>query len=135
MKLSHAAILLVLTLLACGDKGRVVEPKGGDAHMVLMEREYNFGTISDSDGILEHEFVIANDGGKSFVLLDVKPHCSCTTVEYKNDQVSPGYGTKVKVTLDVRAVSSGDFYREIDIIPSCKRDRINGTIYVMGKKV
>ena len=103
--------------------------------MVLMEHDYNFGKVSDKDGIVEHEFVVANDGGKAFVLLEVKPHCTCTTVEYKKELVNPGYGTVLKVKLDVRAVSSGDFVREVDIIPSCKRDNINGTIFLTGKKV
>jgi len=127
--------VLLMLLVSCTNNGRIVEPKGGNAHMVLMEQEYDFGQVSDKDGIVEHEFVIANDGGKAFVLLSAKPHCDCTTVDFKPETVNPGYGTTVKVKLDAKGISKGEFIREVDIIPSCKRDAANGTIIIRGEKV
>lgn len=129
------SVLTALLTASCGNNGRIVEPKGGAAHMVLMENEYDLGEVSDKDGVVEHEFVIANDGGMAFVLLSAKPQCDCTTVDFKPETVKPGYGTKVKVKLDVKAVSKGDFVREVDLFPSCQRDNTNGTIFMRGKKI
>ena len=128
--------LALVSLVSCGNKDRrIVEPKGGNAHMVLMEPVYDFGQVSDNNGIVEHEFVIANDGGKSFVLLSAKPHCDCTTVDFKSVTVEPGYGTTIKVKLNAKELSKGDFVREVDIIPSCQRDNSNSTIILRGEKI
>lgn len=122
-------------LVACGSDGRIVEPKGGDAHMVLMEQEHDFGNVSDKEGTVEHEFVIANDGGKAFVLLSAKPHCDCTSVDFKPERVEPGYGTTVKVTLDVKSLSPGEFMRQVDLTPSCTHDPASTTITLKGVKL
>ena len=135
MKKILKVFLLAALFVSCGSDGRIVEPKGGNAHMVLMEREYDLGQVSDKDGIVEHEFTIANDGGMDFVLLSAKPHCDCTSVDFKSERVKPGYGTKIKVKLDVKAVSKGEFVREVDIIPSCQRDNSNSTIILRGEKI
>ena len=135
MKSIMKYIIAALLLIACENNGRVIEPKGGDAHMVLMECEYDFGEVSDKEGMVEHEFVIANDGGKAFVLLSAKPHCDCTTVDFKQELVEPGYGTTVKVKLDVKGLSSGEFIRTVDLFPSCKRDPDHTTLYLKGVKL
>ena len=128
-------VMAVLLLATCKNDGRIIEPKDGDAHIVLMECEYDFGEVSDKEGMVEHEFVIANDGGKAFVLLSAKPHCDCTTVDFKQELVEPGYGTTVKVKLDVKSLSSGEFMRTVDLFPSCKREPDNSTITLKGVKL
>lgn len=127
--------LPVLLLAACGGDGLIVEPKGGDAHAVLMEQEYNFGEVSANAGTVEHEFVVANDGGKAFVLLSAKPHCDCTTVDFRQERVDPGHGTTVKVKLDVKGLSPGEFMRTVDLFPSCRRDPASTTITLRGVKL
>lgn len=136
MKATMILMMAAMLQVACmchGDK-RIVEPKGGDAHMVLMEREYDCGQVTDEDGIVEHEFVVANDGGKAFVLLSARPQCDCTTVDFKPELVEPGYGTTVKVKLDVREISKGDFYREVHLTPSCIAEH-STTVSMRGVKL
>lgn len=135
MKKTLNCLMAVLLLASCKNDGRIIEPKGGDAHALLMEQEYDFGEVSDNDGTVEHEFVVANDGGKAFVLLSAKPHCDCTTVDFKQELVEPGYGTTVKVSLDVKGLSKGEFMRAVDLFPSCKRDPANTTITLRGVKL
>ena len=126
--------MAAVLLSACGGDGRIVEPKGGDAHPVLVEQAYDFGEVTAGDGTVEHEFVVANDGGKAFVLLSARPHCDCTTVDFKPEMVEPGYGTTVRVRLDVKGISEGEFERLVDLIPSCKRDPATTTITLKGVK-
>lgn len=134
MKAIATFLMAILLLVSCGGNP-IVEPKGGDAHMVLMEREFDCGQVTDEDGIVEHEFVVANDGGKPFVVLSARPHCDCTTVDFEPVMVKPGYGTAIKVRLDVTGISSGEFLREVDITPSCQRDPANMTITLKGVKL
>jgi hypothetical protein len=69
------------------------------------------------------------------MLLSTKPHCDCTTVDFKNETVEPGFGTKVKVSLDVAALPMGEFIREVDVIAKAQNKELRGTITIQGEKL
>ena len=57
-------ICLLLSLTACHDKGRVVEPKPGPAHLMLLKTEYNFGIVTDKQATVVREIPLINDGSE-----------------------------------------------------------------------
>ena len=110
-------ILLMLSFTACHDKGRVVEPKGGPAHLMLLEPDCNFGIVTERSGIVEKEVPLINDGGETLVIKDIRPSCHCTTVECSQEPIEPGHYTPLKIRLNMADLSTGEFVREIEIIP------------------
>ncbi len=109
---------LLLLCVSCKDKGRIVEPKAGPAHLMVEDSEFNFGYVNDADGILQKDFLIVNDGSEPLVISNVHAHCHCTEVDYPKKPIRPGHGARVTVRLDVRSLSTGYFSRTIDFYPN-----------------
>ena len=125
-------LLLLSLLVACQDKGRIVEPKDGPAHVLIENNEFNFGVVKDTDGILERQFLIVNDGGESLVIDSVDVGCHCTQVDFPKHSIKPGHGAAFTVKLDVRSLSQGSFSRTIDIYP---KDGDMVVVFVVGDKI
>lgn len=127
------AVMTLLVLTGCKDKGRLVEPKEGPAHLLVEDNEFNFGIVKDADGILEKEFTVLNDGSEPLVISSVQPHCHCTEVDFPQKPIKPGHGVRVKVRLDVSSLSTGVFSRTIDFYPNGGAGK--ATVYVKGEKI
>ena len=115
IKFLLAAALAVVTLTGCRDKGRMVEPVFDHAHVLMEQRQYNFGTVSDANPVVEHDFTLINDGGEPLQITEVVNHCRCTHVEYPQEPIKPGHGVTLQVYLHVADLDYGEFIRAIDI--------------------
>lgn len=109
------ALLLFVAMVGCKDGKRIVEPKEGPAHLVIPQKAYDFGPLSFDAGVVEHEFMIVNDGSEDLAVTDAYNSCSCTTTEIPDHPIRPGHGAKVKVYLDVSHLTRGDFIRFVTI--------------------
>lgn len=69
------------------------------------ETTHDFGTVSEANGDITHEFVFTNTGDKPLVIQRVNASCGCTTPGWTKEPVQPGakgfvkatYGTKGRV--------------------------------------
>ena len=118
-------LLLLPLLVACEDKGRMVKPNEGPAHLRITELEYDFGKIDSSKDVLAHEFSFVNDGSEKLVITNVNNFCHCTETEYPKEPIKPGHGGKIKVMLKVRDLTPGYFSRTIEISTNRNSVRIN----------
>jgi len=125
-------ICLLLSLTACHDKGRVVEPKPGPAHLMLLKTEYNFGIVTDKQATVVREIPLINDGSEPLTITDVQTSCHCLSAEVSPEPIAPGHYTQLKATLVVSDVSVGDYMRTIDLKTS---DGNVTTITVTGSKI
>ena len=64
------------------------------------EPVYEFGEVSEGD-VVEHAFVIHNDGDETLELTSVRAGCGCTATEYDR-QIAPGESGRVKAAFDTR---------------------------------
>lgn len=117
--------LLALLLAACQDKGRVVEPKDGPAHLALAEHEYDYGLVKNRTDVLTHEFRFVNDGSEKLVITDVNPLCHCLKVDYSKEPIKPGHAGMIKVMLNVADLTTGFFSRSVDISTNRNHERIS----------
>lgn len=124
---------LLMLCVSCQDKGRIVEPKAGPAHLLVEDNEFNFGIVKNSDGQLQKDFLIINDGSEPLVISHVHAHCHCTEVDYPKKPIRPGHGARVTVHLDVRSLSTGYFSRTIDFYPNDGGNFVR--IEVKGQKI
>jgi hypothetical protein len=82
--------------------------------ITFAEKEYNFGTFRESDGIITHDFQFTNQGKIPLILNDVKASCGCTVPEWSREPVLPGKTGFVKVSFDPLK-QSGSFNKTIQV--------------------
>jgi biopolymer transport protein ExbD len=69
----------------------------GSPQMVAEQTTYDAGDVAKGD-VIEHDFILKNNGTTDLQVLSVKPACGCTTPGF--DKIIPAGGTG-KVTLKV----------------------------------
>lgn len=107
------AALLLAGLSGCKDKGRIVEPKEGPAHLVVPQQEWLLGVIRSNDGVIQRDVLLVNDGSENLVIDSVENLCHCTHAEYPDHPIRPGHGGRLKVFLDTNALTPGEFSRTV----------------------
>ncbi|GAA5042413.1 hypothetical protein GCM10011506_44870 [Marivirga lumbricoides] len=58
--------------------------------IIFPEESYNFGTLQESDGEVQHTFKFVNVGSDSLKLVDVQSSCGCTTPYWEKTALLPG---------------------------------------------
>lgn len=67
-------------------------------HLVVLEPEFDFGTLVTGD-VVNHDFVLRNEGNAPLEIEKVQPSCGCTLVDF--DHTIPAGGTgKIAVKVD-----------------------------------
>lgn len=89
--------------------GQTVKPT-----ITFTEKEYNFGTFRESDGILSHNFMFTNQGKLPLIVNEVKASCGCTVPEWPREPVLPGKSGTIKVSFDPKK-QSGSFNKTIQV--------------------
>jgi hypothetical protein len=82
--------------------------------MNFTEKEYNFGTFRESDGIVTHDFKFTNTGKTPLIIGDVRASCGCTTPEWTREPVLPGKEGKIKVSYNPKK-RPGSFSKTIQV--------------------
>ena len=111
--LFSALYLLMLCIVSCKDKHKIVEPKEGPAHLVIQPTERYVGNIPLGSGVMEFEFAMINDGSEDLLIGQIENLCSCTHAEYVEKPISPGHGRTLKIFLDTGHLTPGEFTRTV----------------------
>ncbi len=61
--------------------------------------EHDFGNINQGD-IVNHSFVISNNGGDLLKILDVRASCGCTAASPDKKELNPGESTNISVSFN-----------------------------------
>ena len=64
-------------------------PAGSAPKLVVPEPEYDFGKMDNSE-MVEHGFLIRNEGGSLLKIESVRASCGCTTTALKKKELEPG---------------------------------------------
>lgn len=84
------------------------------------ELSYNFGTISEADGLASHTFLIKNTGDGPLVITRITASCGCTQPEWTKEPIAPGQTGEVKVTYNPKG-RPGPFYKTVSIFSNGKK--------------
>ncbi len=76
-----------------------------DATIVFDKTEHDFGTISESGGMVEYKFVFKNTGDTPLVVNKVSTSCGCTAPEWSKEPIAPGKQGFIKVTFNPKGRS------------------------------
>lgn len=87
-------ILFLCLIASFSIFGQFANPK-----IVPAQPEFNFGDIEEGK-IVEHNFVVYNQGGSNLIISKVKASCGCTAADPAKTELQPGDSTSVKVKFN-----------------------------------
>ena len=65
----------------------------------VQQLEHDFGNINQGD-VVNHSFVIANNGGDILKVTDVRASCGCTAAKPEKNELKPGESTNINVSFN-----------------------------------
>ena len=68
--------------------------------ITFEEKNYDFGTINETDGKVTHVFEFKNTGSAALVVQRVQASCGCTTPEWTRTPIEPGKQGEITVTYN-----------------------------------
>jgi hypothetical protein len=119
-------ILLIVNRLPGQERG---------ACFSFKEEKFNFGTVKEEDGPMNHVFEFTNIGGSPLIINNVQASCGCTTPDWSKQPVPPGGKGFVKATFDPSG-RPGSFTKTITItsnVPDNPGITLSITGSVIGK--
>ena len=96
--------------------------------IVCEESSYDFGEALSST-IVEHDYVIRNDGDLSLEIKSVRASCGCTAVNASQDIVPPGQSATIHARLDL----SGRSGTQLKTITVTSNDPRNPSLQLLLK--
>ncbi len=94
-------------------------------------KEWNFGTIKETDGVVSHTYVFMNISDKPINIDDVLASCGCTTTSYTTAPIESGEVGEITVTFNP-INTSGEVIREVYVLTN---ERKNSDILVVNATV
>ena len=123
--------LLTLGLVACqsnrqGQQGQDSGDSLQNVSVVLPHSEgpaaikfdtiyFDLGSLAINSSDQTRDFLFTNTGGAPLVIEKVETSCSCLDVVYPKDSIAPGVRSKITMTLKMKEILSGQFYRSANV--------------------
>ncbi len=98
------------------------------------EEAYDFGTIKESDGWIEHEFKFTNTGSAPLAIATVSASCGCTKPEFPTKPIAPGKSGKIKIRFTPEGLK-GFFARTAKVRTNIKGKEGTVTLTIKGSVI
>ena len=89
-------IIIIFLFLGISVFPQVMGPK-----VSVQQSDYDFGEAIQND-IVNHSFILTNNGGDVLKILDVKASCGCTAVKPDKNELKPGESTQIKASFNTK---------------------------------
>jgi hypothetical protein len=110
MQVRKFPLLTVLLLISFSGLAQQQKPI-----VFFSEKEFNFGTIKEIDGVIQHNFQFINKGKVPLIVNDVRSTCGCTVPVWPHEPVLPGKSGIITVHFDPKQ-QAGSVNKTIQII-------------------
>lgn len=121
----------IILLLACMAFGMVHAQESDKNDVEFNKLVHDFGTVIETDGILECDFIVTNNSDQPLVVSRVSAGCGCTVPNWTKEPIQAGEKGFVKVTFDPKG-RNGNFTKSLTVYTtgdsSPTRLSIKGTI-------
>ncbi|MDR2145437.1 MAG: DUF1573 domain-containing protein [Tannerella sp.] len=77
-----------------------IKTEAVNASFTFDSKEYNYGTVPENGGKVEHIFTVSNTGTTPLVIKQVVSSCGCTVPEWTRQPVVPQQSGLIKVSFD-----------------------------------
>lgn len=84
----------------------------------VEEREYDFGTLKQSGGLVSHDFIFSYHGQEELKIKGVPTSCACTSASISRQLIKPGESATVTVIFDpnLHVEPDGKFFKTISVL-------------------
>ncbi|MCU0229816.1 MAG: DUF1573 domain-containing protein [Acidobacteria bacterium] len=89
---------------------------------VWAERKANFPERSFETGdvqlgnVIEHVFMVENDGDEPLTITEVHPTCGCTILDFTATPIPPGGRGKIQFKIETKALATGKHSKTITVM-------------------
>lgn len=125
--LSTKRVIILLTTFFLLISGSLFAQKSPE--ISTDEQTFDFGIISEADGLASHIFKIKNTGSDPLVITRITASCGCTQPEWSKAPIEPGKSGDIKISYNPKG-RPGPFHKSIAIHSNAKNGRLN--LYVKG---
>lgn len=101
-------------------------------NIVFGEKEYDFGTIKESNGKVTHVFTFENKGNRPFTIKQVTASCGCTSPTWSKEPIAVNGKGSITVTFNPED-RPGTFRKSISVVVGNSISDINETLYITGE--
>ena len=125
-------VIVAIIFMALPALAKKTAAKGTPA-ITFQETVYDFGTVKESDGWIEHEFKFTNTGTAPLAIATVSASCGCTKPEFPTKPIAAGHSGKIKIRFTPEGLKGG-FTRTAKVRTNIKGKEgtviltINGTV-------
>lgn len=90
--------------------------------LMFNNKEYDFGVVKQSQGIVTTEFEVVNNGTETVVIDSLPASCACTQASIDKKEIAPGESATIKVSLDanLHEEPKGRFFKTVEIVSNIK---------------
>lgn len=113
IEMPAGALLILLAVLLASVYTTCAQPL-----MVCSEPEYHFPPTANT-GIVEHAFVLSNDGTAPLVIRRIQPDCGCVLVRTPPESIEPGGSIDIKTRFDLHG-RRGEQRRRITVFSNAR---------------
>ena len=85
------------------------------AQIIFLENFYDFGTIAEDGGVVEHIFHLRNTSAKPVVIVATHSSCGCSKTEFSRKPILPDSTSSIKVTFNPMNYP-GAFARKVTVV-------------------
>lgn len=84
----------------------------------FQEKEFDFGKIKQSEGIVKHDFAFTYNGQEDVEILGIPTSCGCTSAKIDKDKLSKGDTGVITVSFDpnLHEEPEGKFFKTISLV-------------------
>lgn len=98
-----------------------------DTTVVVNQSTHDFGIINESDGKVEHEFIVTNHSDSPLLIEKVSTSCGCTASGWTKEPIKSGENGIVKITFNPKS-RKGNFHKTATVITNGNPSNIRLTI-------
>jgi len=110
-----AGTFLTISLSGCFNQSQ--EPRQSSL-FDFSEKEFDFGLVKQSGGIISHDFVLTYQGDEELKIVGVPTSCACTTAKADKEILKKGESAVIAVSFDpnLHEEPHGRFFKTISIL-------------------
>ena len=83
---------------------------------------YDLGALEINGPDQTREYFFTNTGGAPLVIEKVESSCPCLDVDYPKGPIAPGIRSKIIMTLKMKQILSGQFYRSANVYTNASEE-------------
>jgi len=118
--------VLIIAFVFCGLTAATAQQKG---KFSFSEETFDFGSVKEDNGAVEHKFVFTNTGDAPIIVQGVQASCGCTTPAWSKEPIPPGEKGFVTAKFDPKN-RPGSFRKSLTITSNA--DQPSKVIYITG---